>query len=76
MISDDSSGSLQLAHELMRRASARAGDAIEPFRYQPEVMAFAQEQLRSIRTGHSRTFTEGFLRLWRSERLARIGLRQ
>lgn len=70
-IADDSAGSLLLAHELVRRAYARIGVPLEPFRYQPEVIAFANEQLRTIAIGQSRAFSEGFLRLWRAERLGR-----
>jgi hypothetical protein len=73
MIADDSSGALLLAHELMRRAFARKGAATEPFGYQPEVIAFAQQQLRTIPKGEARTFSDGFLRLWRAERLGRLG---
>ena len=73
IISDDSSGALLLAHELMRRAHARKGIALEPFRYQPEVMALAQQHLRTIPRGQSSTFSEGFLRFWRAERLGRMG---
>jgi hypothetical protein len=70
-IADDSAGSLLLAHELMRRAYARIGATLEPFRYQPEVIAFANEQLRTIDRGQSRAFSDGFVRLWRAERLGR-----
>ena len=70
-IADDAAGSLMLAHELMRRAYARIGVALEPFRYQPESIAFANEQLRTIAVGQSRAFSDGFLRLWRAERLGR-----
>jgi hypothetical protein len=70
-IADDSAGALLLAHELMRRAYARVGVALEPFRYQPEVIAFANEQLRTIAIGQSRAFSESFLRLWRAERVGR-----
>jgi len=70
-IADDSAGSLLLAHELMRRAYARIGVALESFRYQPEVIAFANEQLRTIARGQSLAFSEGFVRLWRAERLGR-----
>jgi len=73
-IADDSAGALLLAHELMRRAYARIGITLEPFRYQPEVIAFANERLDTIATGESRAFSEGFLRLWRTERLARTAL--
>ena len=72
-ISDDSSGAPVLAHELIRRAHARAGTSIEPFRYQPEVLAFASQHLRTIPKGQSRTFSEAFLRFWRAERLGRMG---
>jgi hypothetical protein len=70
-IADDSAGSLLLAHELMRRAYARVGVPLEPFRYQPEVIAFANEHLRTIAIGETRAFSEAFLRLWRAERLGR-----
>ncbi|MGH7861113.1 MAG: hypothetical protein ACREOS_02635 [Candidatus Dormibacteraceae bacterium] len=73
-ISDDSSGALLLAHELMRRAFTRSGVAIEPFRYQPEVIAFAEEHLRTVPRGQSRRFSDAFLRLWRAERLGRMTL--
>jgi hypothetical protein len=73
MIADDSSGALLLAHELMRRAFARRGVSIEPFGYQPEAIAFAQQQLWTIPRGRSRIFSDGFLRLWRAERLGRLG---
>jgi len=73
MISDDSSGALVLAHELMRRAHSRSGITIEPFRYQPEVMAFANQHLRTIPKGQAHTFSEAFLRFWRAERLGRMG---
>lgn len=71
-IEDDSVGALKLAHELMRRAYGRRGLAVEPFRYQPEVIAFAEQQLRTIPRGQSRTFSDAFLRLWRAERLGRL----
>ena len=71
MIADDSAGALLLAHELMRRAYARIGVALEPFRYQPDMIAFANEQLRTIAIGQSRAFSEAFLRLWRAEHLGR-----
>jgi hypothetical protein len=74
MIADDSSGALLLAHELMRRAFARRGVTIEPFRYQPEAIAFAEQQLRTIPRGQSRIFSDGFLRLWRAERLGRASV--
>jgi hypothetical protein len=70
-IADDSTGSLLLAHELIRRAYKRVGVPLEPFMYQPEVIAFANEQLRTIPTGQSRPFSEAFIRLWRAERLGR-----
>jgi len=73
-IADDSAGSLLLAHELMRRAYAKIGVALEPFRYQPEVIAFANQQLRTIDRGQSRAFSDGFLRLWRAERLGRTSI--
>ena len=69
----DSSGPLLLAHELMRLAYARKGMAIEPFGYQTEVVGFAQQHLRTIPKWQSRIFAEGFLRLWRAERLGRMG---
>jgi hypothetical protein len=71
-IEDDSVGVLNLAHELMRRAFAAGGADIEPFRYQPEVIAFAHEQLRTIPRRGARTFSDSFLRLWRAERLGRL----
>lgn len=71
MIADDSTGALLLAHELMRRAYARSGISLEPFRFQPEVIVFANDQLRTIARGQSRAFSEGFLCLWRAERLGR-----
>ena len=67
----DSAGSLMLAHELVRRAYERIGVPLEPFRYQHEVVAFANEQLRTIERHQSRVFSESFLRLWRAERLGR-----
>jgi hypothetical protein len=70
-IPDDSAGSLLLAYELMRRAHARIGVTLEPFRYQPEVVAFANEQIRTIDRGQSCAFSDGFVRLWRAERLGR-----
>ena len=73
MISDDSSGALVLAHELIRRAHARSGITIEPFGYQPEVVTFANQHLRTIPKGQARTFSESFLRFWRAERLGRMG---
>jgi hypothetical protein len=72
MIADDSAGVLILAHELMRRAASRRGMVIGPFSYQPEVLAFANEQLRTIPNGSSRQFSEDHIRLWRAERLARM----
>lgn len=72
MIADDSSGAFLLAHELMRRAYGRTGRAIEPFRYQPEVIAFAEQQLRTIPRGQSRTFSDVYMRLWRAERMGRL----
>lgn len=72
MIADDSSGALLLAHELFRRAHARKGIALEPFGYQTEVIAFAQQHLRTIPRGQSRSFSDAFLRLWRAERLGRL----
>jgi hypothetical protein len=71
MIADDSTGALLLAHELMRRAYARSGINLEPFGFQPEVIAFANDQLRTIVKGQSRAFSESFLRMWRAERLGR-----
>jgi hypothetical protein len=71
MIADDSTGALLLADELMRRAYARSGITLEPFRFQPEVIVFANDQLRTIARGQSRAFSEGFLRQWRAERLGR-----
>jgi hypothetical protein len=65
------SGSRMLAHELMRRAYVGVGVTLEPFKYQHEVIAFANEQLRTVDRGQSRAFAEGFLRLWRAERLGR-----
>jgi hypothetical protein len=72
-IPDDSVGPYLLAHELMRRAASRQRIDVGPFRYQPEVLSFAQEQLRPIAEGETRSFGEDFLRLWRAERLARLG---
>lgn len=73
-VADDSTGAFQLAHELLRRAFLRIGVQLEPFRYQPEVLILAEEQLRSMPRGTSRTFGEGFLRFWRAEHAARIGM--
>ena len=73
MISDDSVGVYLLAHELIRRATSGIGTDIGPFAYQPEVLAFAQEHLRPIARGQSRVIGEAFIRLWRAERVARIG---
>jgi len=71
MIADDSTGALLLAHDLMRRAYARSGITLEPFGFQPELIVFANDQLRTIARGQSRAFSDGFLRLWRAERLGR-----
>jgi hypothetical protein len=70
-IAGDSVGALLLAHELMRRAYSRIGLTLDPFTYQSEVVAFANEQLLTIDRGQSRAFSDGFLRLWRAERLGR-----
>ncbi len=71
LISDDSTGPLLLAHELIRRAYVRIGTRLEPFQFQPETMLFAQEQLRSMEIGSARAFGESFLRLWYAERFVR-----
>lgn len=71
-IADDSSGALLLAHELFRRAFARKGIGLEPFRYQSETIAFAQQHLRTLPRGQSRSFGETYLRLWRAERVGRM----
>jgi hypothetical protein len=76
MIADDSFGAYLLAHELMRRAASRGGIDIGPFTYQPEVLSFAQEELRPIAKDGAKSFGEGFIRLWRAERLARMGAAQ
>lgn len=76
LISDDSVGAYLLAHELIRRAALRQGIEIGPFTYQPEVLAFAQEQLRPMPQGQIRSFSEAFIQLWRGERVARMGIQR
>lgn len=74
LVSDDSTGAFHLAHELLRRAFLRVDVQLEPFRFQPEVLLFAEEQLRSMPPASSRTFGDSFLRFWRAERVARTGI--
>jgi hypothetical protein len=71
LISDDSTGPLLLAHELMRRAYRRNGIQLEPFQFQPETILFAQQHLRSMQVGSVRAFGEYFLRFWVAERTSR-----
>lgn len=74
LVSDDSTGAFHLAHELLRRAFLRVDVQLAPFRFQPDVLVFAEEQLRSMPPASSRTFGESFLRFWRTERVARMGI--
>jgi hypothetical protein len=76
LFSDDSTGAFELAHELLSRAFLRVDFQLEAFHFQPEVRVFAEEQLRSMPKGSARTFGEGFLRFWRAERVARMGIQE
>lgn len=77
VIADDTSGAPTLAHAMLTDAERRIGVDIGPHwspdpKAQMVARALADERLWYVRPGQSVTFTAGFLRAWRADRLRRL----